>query len=477
MRRNRLPLVLALVVAPAVAQSCPNRGLQQINAANETPVHSAQISPDGEWIAYSWGAPTVSPGIRTQLRRFDGSQPTPVRTVLLGTFQVVDVTWRDSGTAQELFFTSATLLNGINSVYRATLPPVTVQQDLVELSWIGLKLQAYPFKGTYCGVGTDNTNQNHLFWKTPGSSTKNVVLTTTDALVAYEVDATERYLLYSRARPIGSSVAEELWRYDIVGQQHKRLTTGGPSLLWLSRGATFVNDAQNRDILQSFGLQNQSPIRFALQTVEVNGALELHTNGVFEEFKELYGHPTQLANPATPKRWVLASGRDHATLMLDRICLMPVDGGGEVVLDRQLSAYSGQSMDRDAKRIAMRNSLNTLFAMQTDRPLRIQPTARVGQTSTLDQPVTATEIGSVFFSGGVAPPVVIPPYCGSLELDPATMFTLYSGLGDPSGAITVPIAIPNDPALRGTALYFQGLRVDTITLAGDVSRLVRLRIL
>ena len=88
--------------------------------------------------------------------------------------------------------------------------------------------------------------------------------------------------------------------------------------------------------------------------------------------------------------------------------------------------------------------------------------AWVGGTPQIGTPVTfnlegiAGE-GYYQFFGFATANIPIPPFAGTLQIDPASLFVLAAGTLPGTGSVSVPIGIPNNPALVGFEVYYQAI--------------------
>ena len=110
------------------------------------------------------------------------------------------------------------------------------------------------------------------------------------------------------------------------------------------------------------------------------------------------------------------------------------------------------------------NLLVLLRAVGLERGLRVLDEVRIAQSYrlelTADFAAGGGDIWALFASGGTANiDIGWPSPCGRLTLDPAMLFPFTFGTFSSGNPITVSIAVPNDPALYRTRLYWQAATV------------------
>jgi hypothetical protein len=108
--------------------------------------------------------------------------------------------------------------------------------------------------------------------------------------------------------------------------------------------------------------------------------------------------------------------------------------------------------------------LALLRAAGLERGLRVLDEVRIAQSYrlelTADFAVHGSDVWILFASGGTANiDIGLPSPCGRLTLDPTLLFPFTFGTFGGSNPTTVSIAVPNDPALYRTRLYWQGATV------------------
>ena len=167
-----------------------------------------------------------------------------------------------------------------------------------------------------------------------------------------------------------------------------------------------------------------------------------------------------------------------------RIAIIPADGGGKILLDpnKPLTLYGNPTADAGGTKIAfcaIEQGVTTIpqvYAIELDRELRIRPRLETGKIAFFELPVGLNDLGGFFLAGGLAStPLTIGGLQYSYDLDLATSVPIYNGTSG-SGVLQLVIGVPNDPALVGQVLYWQGLRVSLISVTGDFTRWVSTRI-
>jgi hypothetical protein len=97
------------------------------------------------------------------------------------------------------------------------------------------------------------------------------------------------------------------------------------------------------------------------------------------------------------------------------------------------------------------------------RQLDVDLVPALGRTAAMEIRGAAGELFALFVATAPAGPLALPPY-GALHIDPATATEAFATVLDAVGAGSYSVAAPNDPALDGVALYWQGFHFGQMRL-------------
>lgn len=168
--------------------------------------------------------------------------------------------------------------------------------------------------------------------------------------------------------------------------------------------------------------------------------------------------------------------------------VMPVDGGGRVILEPDNSwVFQGDpSIDGAGQKVAFaasfydeNNKLSTaqVYLVELDREVVIRPRAAPGGKVSLSLPVDKGERGMLFLSLKVLDqPFPVVGFTYAVAIDTTLMVQLLGGVGDGSSPLQLAdIPIPNDTSLKGVEVYVQGIRSPNGN-SGDFTRYVELQV-
>ena len=115
--------------------------------------------------------------------------------------------------------------------------------------------------------------------------------------------------------------------------------------------------------------------------------------------------------------------------------------------------------------------IDNIFLAPAQQPLFLNKGERkLGGTLALELQGKAGSAGAVLMGLQKGPGIGLPGFSGSLQLDVTKLLVLLgTGPFDKSGSYTLNVPIPNDPAIAGYPLPFQGIEVGTA--GGHISHL------
>ena len=168
--------------------------------------------------------------------------------------------------------------------------------------------------------------------------------------------------------------------------------------------------------------------------------------------------------------------------------VMPVDGGGRVILEPDNSwVFQGDpSIDGAGQKVAFaasyydtNNKLTTaqVYLVELDREVVIRPRAAPGGKVSFSLPVDKGEQGMLFLSLKLLDqPFPVVGFTYGVAIDTNLMVQLLRGVGDGNSPLQLTdIPIPNDTNLKGVEVYVQGIRSPNGN-TGDFTRYVELQV-
>lgn len=432
LRATAAALLLAL---PSLAQL---RGVTQITSSGQ--VHQdAKLSPDGLFVAYRGAGKIGSVG-------FSGG----VEATLATSSNLGDFFWAPNSSG--LYFIENSDLKfvsrgGGNPQRLATLPG---QGHRI---W-SVDAQDKKIWGTRFDPATSTY---HIFSvSTSGGSVTDLVGSPL-VLDQVKIDPSGSRILYRETLGIPFSPSE-IWMADHDGQNEVSLTGGQvaecPDLIdWVDNAQTAAFAVRS----PFSGLPQLGRITTASTQIELlSEGLFQHRNLSVTRDKQWLLHQAQYAGGAAP-------------------AILPPDGGGLILLalDGKTYLFHGvPTSDAGGTRVVFAatelggSTTPQIYTARLDRELRISPRAKLGQSFAVQMPIRSNEIGAVFISAGLAPAVTLPGFAGALVLN--SVQTLVSG-GSATGSLGGGINVPNEVALLGQSVFFQGLRVISLS-QGDFTR-------
>ena len=102
--------------------------------------------------------------------------------------------------------------------------------------------------------------------------------------------------------------------------------------------------------------------------------------------------------------------------------------------------------------------------------LAVRGRPSIGSTITIEAHAAPGATAYLLMARALAPSPIDVPGVGVLHLDPATLSRRPLGPVPPSGVVTLPVSIPNDPAAVGKKVYYQVLATDPRALGRDFAQ-------
>lgn len=450
MSRARIPFLLPLLALASLAPA--QRGLRLVTVGSTDPHTEAKISGSGTTIAFRGtgkiGVVPYSGGAETIL----------VTSATLGEFL-----WTPSGGG--LYFVDGT---AIKYVTRTGGSPLTIR------TIPGTQVHMWCVTGddkTIYGSRYDSTTAKYSIFTlaTNGQSAPVDIVQSVVTLDAVAIDPTNTKIAYREYYGGTPFSPREYWLANANGSGAVSLTNGQingqldqPEFTDAGTTIAFTSIATTIPTFQIGTLTSGNP---AIQYLTESPGLARRSS-VF------------------PDRSWIACEVSVPPAVGPRIAIIPATGGGRVLLDPNLAIVmqGNPSADASGTRVvcsAIEQNVTTIpqiYAVELDRELRISPRLEVGKVVTLELPVGANDLGGYFLAGGLSgTPFTVGGILYSYDLDLATSIPLYSGTST-SGSLVLPLPLPNDPALTGQVVWWQGVRVNVNTLTGDFSRPVSTRI-
>ncbi len=442
-------LATLLVALPAAAQ---RRGVTQLTSLQET--HQlAKISPNGQTVAFA------GPSKIGAVAFGGGAEVTLVNGINLG-----DFVW--SPTSAGLYFLDNAVLKFVPRFGGAPTSLTTLpgqQHRLWAVDAADRKIW---------GTRLDSTTQTYHIFTVPTNGGAQPTDIVSSVLVMDEVklDPQDQFILYRAFSPGIPFSPVEYFRADADGQNAVSITGGSVTNLpeladWVDNGQSIV-----------FTMISAASARRHLGRIGPTGTqIRMLSEGSFQR---------RFSAVSPDRRWVV----HHATYgdgSSAAPAVIPADGGGLVLLatDGLFYQFEGPpTADDGGTRIAFAARVfgspepAHVFAVELERELYITPRAEVGQSFTVTLPVTSSESGTAFLSIGISPlPFSLFGFEHSLDLDPTLLLPILAGTTSTGSLTSVPIRLPNNPALIGASIYFQGLRVRS-SVSGDFTRYAEVRI-
>ena len=487
----RLPLATIITVSVLNSllpgQACANRTPIKINGSGESRIIDAKLSPDGLRVAYM--DYDIS-GVSLLMRNSDGSSTSSTLITSVAGNPVPyfpNFTWNmqyyNGSDRPSVVFVHKTALGshkvrGYNVISNTTWTLLDLPAGTDYLT-----IQENPFKHIYCGVYRQNSTYYLFYGDVRVGQSRTNVASSSEPLFPLDVDPTEQRLMYTRRTSLsGSSFGHDLRLCTLGGAQIPIISTSTSLTTRIYDGA-FADDAQNAFFSYTY-TQFVLPSYFASHYTQGSpnpGWIDL-SNNAFESFENLSITPSHLQQTARKKTWLVASG-DHqlSGTAQDRLAMLPVEGGGEVLVVRGYPHVEilQPTIDRDAQRIAFRSrsssttSSTDLYVVNTDREIRASPKSRIGSSFKVELPSAVGELCGLFVSEQRTTPFPIAPFCGFFELaQPVETLFLLAGTGKP---LVTKVQIPNNSAFVGLKLVYQGIR-SLGDAGGDITRPARVRI-
>ena len=456
------PRTITCAAVAAVLLSSPAafgqlRGFTKITATAE-PHLDPQISPDGSTIAFRGSGKIGSVG-------FLGG---PEGAMAVGN-NLGDFVW--SPNSSGIYY-----MDGVDLTFVA------------KSGGNGLRLTALPGQQhrLWCVDSQDNkvwgtrfepsTNTYHIFTaSTSGAASVDIVSSST-VLDQVRLDPSETRIVYREALPVPFAPAE-VWSANADGTNPVSLTGGTVArsidhLDWVDGGQTVAFTLQS----QNTGQVQLGRLATAASSTSIDPLIDMLTEGFLT-------HRNMAVS--ADKEWLVHHCQYTASATSTTVAILPSTGGGRILLARDNKAYilhGPPTIDAANARIAFAASFPVsdggvpappqIYTGSLDRELRIEPRAELGQSFSVTMPIATNEVGAVFIAAGEAPPLVLPGFAGGLAVN--VPLTLMNG-GSSSGELTAALAVPNITSLVGQVLFFQGLRVISLS-QGDFTRLVDVQI-
>ena len=475
---------LALTVAIAAIQDVHAQCSFTPNVINDPspvtgpgPVGDGTLDPSGRYAAFRAGFVVPPNPHAIHVRDLTGGGPASLAYDLTNTTvpQLTTMTWSRAAPSWRSY-----LVIGAPGPFGATLRLHDAATNS-GINWFSLggtssiAVQQSPCQDIVSFVGRSGSQRTLYTADISGPNAPVTILSTSDELIAFDVDPSESYVLYGRRVSVsGGGQGWDIIRYDRATQAHLTLIAS-TNLFTVADFPRAAFGATGDDVFLSFritqGVPPSNTYNYLSRLDVVSGALTQLGNSLFEEFDELYVQPGHL-QPSPVTRDVLTYSGDDAVgpfANLERVAVMPVIGGGEELFFRSaLVAGSAlrPTMDAAASRIAFLDGSN-FYYLDACEEVRVAPVATPGASLTINTPVVMNQSATLFVSAGLAPPFSLPWILGQVWLDAATTEEIYGGVTSGTGAIVTPLPIPATTP-PGAEIGVQVLRV-----LGDVVELSR----
>lgn len=494
----------ALCVAPLTSALAAQTAIRINDPAIEPKVGTARISPSGDWVAYTHFDGTKQElVVRDRLTSPGGSRQL-IDAVTLPNRNLYGVTWRNyvaNGLRTEdvvyvrrdhgsIYIERVNIGPGASSRLVGLPETGTVRTD-----WVGLQDAAFHEWFIYSYQTSDSQIwppiQTRVLAAKSALTGQGYVLESNVAGLSYgafdtvELSNGEVHALYTTST---SSTDAKLYSCKI------QPTHGTPTLIQAGsvQQPLTVNSASyvgtSTDVIYAFEL-NSSADWLARWDSSTNN-VTLLTNALCDAFAAVRTQPSDLSSTPAAPLWSVFSHRPTAAGGARELGMCRLDGGGIVpvakrgiwfvnganqaistgdVTNVSLSASGtaaaftadGQGNNRDA------------FVTELTRPISIDPTARIGQSVSVEVPVEPTERCSLFLSPSLISPMFsLPGFAGRIEIDTTVMLPIYLNQTPTGGSsITTSYSVPNDPALICTRVYMQAIReLIAAPGTGDITR-------
>jgi hypothetical protein len=438
-------LALALVAAGLPAQ----RVVKQVTTSTEQH-QDAKLSPDGSTVAF-----------RAIGKLMVVSYTGGAEFLLVSSAGIADFFWNSTSTG--LYYLDGTVVSFVN---KGGGTPTTIRA----LPGVQHRI--------WCLTKDDKTIYGTRF---DGATTKYSIFTLATSGTSAPVDIVQSLYTVDNVRldPANAKIAY---------REFDRNQPNGPREFWLA-GANGSNPVSLTGG-QIFG-QIDVP-EFTDNGITVVFTSVATTTPTFQISKLVNGNTTiqyLTESPGLSRRTSVSPNQkwiahEAATAGQSRFAVIPADGGGRIVLDPQkvFVFASSASFDATGTKIvfsgveAGQGAINQVFSADLDNELRIYPRLEIGKLFFADLPLGSYNLAGFFIAAALAAsPITIPSISYPYELDLATSIALASGPGT-GGVLSLPIPLPNNASMVGQSLYWQGARVSTTTLTGELTRPASTRI-
>jgi len=438
---NRPPalafFVASVVCAPVADAQAP------VQLTTSTAQHQdALISPNGARVAFRSGT--------TSLGLIDIQSRTEVTLFTSATSSLGNFTWAPTNTG--LYFANGSDVRFISNTGATSRSIGTVAGTNVDV-WAVNDTESTIFGSRF----DQATATSYIFRLASNGATAPVdIYSTLGTISKVRLDASNGFLLFERGQGTPFTPVDFV-RIDIAGNNPTVLhTTSGTdnagSPYWLDTGnnMTFSAVSPNNNRNQILAASTANPTTFYTDRSLVARRPFVARGGSWIAFEA-----------QTPL------GRRS-------IAIMDIAGGGVFFLsaDHGLLGINGAdlegglSMDRAGTRVvfnaeAIPGDPSPQSSMGELRdPIPVRAKLALGQQFTIEMPLAAGFIGAIGAADGfAATPVTLPGFSGQFDLDPATTATVLVGIGP--GTATGTYTVPNNSALLGLFLNFQGVRLQT----------------
>lgn len=429
-------LIPALSVALFAVPSAAQRAISQITFTEEAH-QDAQISPNGAFVAYE------GPG-KISLVPFGGGFEADLVTGSPG-----DFVWAPNSA-------------GLYYLVGADLRYVGIGGGTVPLTTLsGSRHRLWCVDSTESQLWGTRWDQTTGFYSifvvgTNGAGATDIV-TTQFVVDQVRIDPTDSKIVYRKTDGLPFSPHEFLSADAADGNNGVSLT--GVGIAGLPEGADWVDNGQSI----VFSMISQTSFAWNIARVGPTGtAVQMLTEG---------SSPRRTSSIAPGRDWVVMQAA-HASGVVPAV--MPPDGGGIVFLEPDAgdsyTFFGPPTANATGTRVAFAatstadpGGLPKVYAVSLDRELRIHPRADLGTTFQIDMPVSNSEAGIVYMSGGgPIAPITTLGWIYGIALG-APRVVLFAGSGT-AGLVQVPVTVPNEPLISGVDVHFQGIRASATGL-------------
>ena len=447
-----LPLLFpALLVLGSLAGAQSVRSIRTLTTAGE--VHQdARISPDGQYVV--WKGPN-----KLGIAPFSGGAETP----LVASSTLGDFLW--APTSSGIYYLDGTT---VKFIARAGGVPKTLQTIAggQQRLWCVSPNDALLYGSRY-----DTTTSQYAIYTlaTSGTSVPKDLITSALALDAVRIDPTNQKMLYREYVAVPFS-NREYWRADKDGKNPLSLT-GGPVGGQIDH-ADFV-DAGTTIVYTTISPNTPS---FQLARLVAGNT----TAVLLSEAPGLHRRSAVSGD----QKWVIHEALTPPT-QGTQVAILPPDGGGLVILDpsKTFTFTSNPSTSSTGLRVAFSGTdtsvpgaTSQVHVAELDRELRLFPKLELGKVFQMALPLASTELGVIFVGAGLAAtPITLPGFLYTFDLNLSAFVSVIAGPGT-GGLLQAALPLPNDPALAGQDLFWQGVRIEPVPQTGEFTRYVITRV-